>query len=519
MKINDKTARPCPFCPKTFSVEGLKSHLISEHLDLPNSKENKPDEPNFRCEKCDKNFKLEKNYKRHVISLHENEDKENETTVGFNDEFKVIETKQDSPIKGNESRQTLDASKVRTRASNRRQSLPSAMNNPKPKLYSPLALKIFNESKGIEAKQVTPSKGNGTPQVRTRTSTRRQSLPSALNNPKSKLNSSYSPLALKVFKKSAKRNLPTKGNGTPQVRTRTTSFPLAVNNPKLLNSQLALNNDRLTKLLATNSITLIKEQKPSVPANPTIPPKLASILNSKSISIIKASNIQPSRTPNSSVKEPQVTGSKPTTSIAPNTGSFSFKCKACQKEFNQVKALQLHMKVLHSAKYPCKHCKKVFANPIDLKNHVTQSCFKAYQETINKSGTKKKKTNFDCGSCGKVFATVKFLENHTKAYHSKALTFHCFKCGNNYENFSKLVAHISSTHKTSKSDECSWTCPKCDDHFDKELALLIHMGISHPGMTSTEVVKKPNLTKNPRIFQPQIQLKRLTKQEIAQWKQ
>ena len=518
MKINDKTARPCPFCPKTFSVEGLKSHLISEHLDLPNSKENKPDEPNFRCEKCDKNFKLEKNYKRHVISLHENEDKENETTVGFNDEFKVIETKQDSAIKGNERQQTLDAPKVRTRASSR-QSLPLAMNNPKPKLYSPLALKIFNESKGVEAKQVTPSKGNGTPQVKTRTSTRRQSLPSALNNPKSKLNSSYSPLALKVFKKSAKQNIPTKGNGTPQVRTRTTSFPLAVNNPKLLNSQLALNNDRLTKLLATNSITLIKEQKPSVPANPTIPPKLASILNSKSISIIKASNIQPSRTPNSSVKEPQVTGSKPTTSIAPNTGSFSFKCKACQKEFNQVKALQLHMKVLHSAKYPCKHCKKVFANPIDLKNHVTQSCFKAYQETINKSGTKKKKTNFDCGSCGKVFATVKFLENHTKAYHSKALTFHCFKCGNNYEDFSKLVAHISSTHKTSKSNECSWTCPTCDDHFDKELALLIHMGISHPGMTSTEVVKKPNLTKNPRIFQPQIQLKRLTKQEIAQWKQ
>ena len=165
MKINDKTARPCPFCPKTFSVEGLKSHLISEHLDLPNSKEDKPDEPNFRCEKCDKNFKLEKNYKRHIISLHENEDKENETTVGFNDEFKVIETKQDSAIKGNERSGTPQ---VRTRASSR-QSLPLAMNNPKPKLYSPLALKIFNESKGIEAKQVTPSKGNGTPQVRTRT--------------------------------------------------------------------------------------------------------------------------------------------------------------------------------------------------------------------------------------------------------------------------------------------------------------------------------------------------------------
>ena len=60
--------------------------------------------------------------------------------------------------------------------------------------------------------------------------------------------------------------------------------------------------------------------------------------------------------------------------------------------------------------------------------------------------------------------------------------------------------------------------------------MLIHMGISHPGMKSTEVVKKPKLTKNPRIltsdkqvqskvFQPQIQLKRLSKKEIEQWKQ
>ena len=476
MKSANKTARPCPFCPKTFSVEGLKTHLISEHLDLPKSKE---DKPNFRCERCDKNFKLEKNYKRHIISLHENENKENEAEV-FNDEIKVIE----SAIKGNDRRKTLGTPQVGTRASKRRQSLPLASKTSESKLNSPLdlkneRLKLFNGSKGIEAKQ-----GNGTPQVRTRTSKLRQSLPSALKNPK-------------------------------------------------LNSPLALKNERLTKLLATNSITLIKDQRPSVPTTPTVPSKWAAILNSKSISITKSPNVQPSRTPNSSVQvvPPKTKGLKPKTSLTPNAGSFTFKCKTCQREFNQVKALQLHMKVLHSAKYPCKNCKKVFANPIDLKNHVTRSCFKAYQET-NKSGTivaKKKKTNFDCGSCGKSFTNLKFLENHAKAFH-KGLTFHCFKCGNNYENFSKLLSHISLNHKTSKADICSWTCPKCDQHFDKELALLIHMGISHPGMKSTEVVKKPKLTKNPRIltsdkqfqskdFQPQIQLKRLSKKEIEQWKQ
>ena len=172
MKSANKTARPCPFCPKTFSVEGLKTHLISEHLDLPKSKE---DKPNFRCERCDKNFKLEKNYKRHIISLHENENKENEAEV-FNDEIKVIE----SAIKGNDRRKTLGTPQVGTRASKRRQSLPLASKTSESKLNSPLdlkneRLKLFNGSKGIEAKQ-----GNGTPQVRTRTSKLHQRLPSAL---------------------------------------------------------------------------------------------------------------------------------------------------------------------------------------------------------------------------------------------------------------------------------------------------------------------------------------------------
>ena len=425
----EKSARlkPCPFCPKTFSTEGLKAHLISDHLDLNKSKE----KPNFRCDKCDKNFKLEKNYKRHIISLHESDNKENE----------------------------------------------------------------INE---IQAKRRLTL---GTPKLPTRVLTRRQSLPLILNNAKPK------PESLR---------------------------------PKPINSPLATKNSRLTKLLANKSITVVKDQTPkSSPA--VVPSKLAAILKSKSVSITTSPGPAKSQFPKTPKISAPSTEPKPKPNVNTKSGSFSFKCQRCQKEFNQVQALQLHIKEAHGTKYPCKQCQKIFAKPADLKIHATRFCFKSFQGP-NKSGNvakkdpkKSNKNTFDCGTCGKSFTSVKFLENHAKAFH-KGLTFHCFKCGqNNFDSFSKLLTHISLKHKSAeKSGTFSWTCPKCEKYFDKELPLLIHMGITHPEMKSTAKsqvkiqVKRPRLmaknqlnAKEPTIltmdhfqskaFQPQVQLKRLSK--------
>ena len=100
-------------------------------------------------------------------------------------------------------------------------------------------------------------------------------------------------------------------------------------------------------------------------------------------------------------------------------------------------------------KYDCQFCGKMFTQTGSLKRHNVHVHGVA-DEKYQKKGTKQTRQMFDCGVCGKTFATQYMLTNH-KIIHTMVKPFPCKICEKSFNNLGTLSRHKRG-HNTEKKD-------------------------------------------------------------------
>ena len=144
--------------------------------------------------------------------------------------------------------------------------------------------------------------------------------------------------------------------------------------------------------------------------------------------------------------------------------NVQFKCKYCEKAFDQKKALSIHVTKSHKFRpngennlnnlFECKHCDKVFGEEKALNAHVARSHENTYA--------------FKCDSCALAFKLKPELELHRKISHKNNVPTHPFKCDSCVLAFklkTELELHKMIHHEKSnfKCKYCHYTCVKNED--------------------------------------------------------
>lgn len=190
----------------------------------------------------------------------------------------------------------------------------------------------------------------------------------------------------------------------------------------------------------------------------------------------------------------------------------SVRCVICDKEFQAVKKLVVHMNE-HYSNYACDNCDKSFPTARSLKGHeknnhrenVCRVCKETFlnstelyshrvkvhsyvckrrcmfcEETfpsvmalelhkIDVHGVEKK--NFVCNCCGKGFLFAFLLKAHENATHYKERKHACDKCIMIFYTKSELNRHLNTTHVDAKN----FLCTLCDSRFKSKASLTRHL--------------------------------------------
>ena len=86
----------------------------------------------------------------------------------------------------------------------------------------------------------------------------------------------------------------------------------------------------------------------------------------------------------------------------------------------------------------------------------------------------KKVKDMFCDKCDKSFKSNLALDNHTKMYHLKALSYKCDICENSYPSKGKLSVHIQSNHSVTEME-----CTLCEKVFKSAETFNHHTKIIH----------------------------------------
>lgn len=118
-----------------------------------------------------------------------------------------------------------------------------------------------------------------------------------------------------------------------------------------------------------------------------------------------------------------------------------FRCKICQKTFNQKVHYQYHMNRHNNIRnFKCEECGKAFITKTDLKVHmrfhtgqrsyICDICGKSYwmMEHLKAHSLKHTQQKFQCELCQQNFATPKTLKQHMETIHAEEPNFKCEIC-------------------------------------------------------------------------------------------
>ena len=101
-----------------------------------------------------------------------------------------------------------------------------------------------------------------------------------------------------------------------------------------------------------------------------------------------------------------------------------------------------------------------------------------------------------CDTCGKVFTSRRFLNNHLKTKHNQNLvenstSFECGECRSQFNRSHNLLKHLRNQHQSPSAHRCFF----CSTYFAHEKSLHIHERKDH-GLNETKHQKK-NLFLSP----------------------
>ena len=138
----------------------------------------------------------------------------------------------------------------------------------------------------------------------------------------------------------------------------------------------------------------------------------------------------------------------------------NFKCQLCDRVFDGLDLLNLHLRVAHNmkdrvgnsvlsvTKFNCDICKKSFSTNGMLSRHVES---KICQKTFEKVPEKQMLPQFKCGSCVNSFWDSYTLKKHFESVHLKLKKHICDICEMSFGTKDNLVSH-SKIHKRDMSD-------------------------------------------------------------------
>ena len=144
-----------------------------------------------------------------------------------------------------------------------------------------------------------------------------------------------------------------------------------------------------------------------------------------------------------------------------------YRCKPCNKTFEQKKVYLEHNRRLHSKsdyKFVCDECGRGFY----VKGEFT--CHR-----LSHTGVKP----FACGVCNVArFATPGRLNAHL-AKCGKPLAFQCDLCGKHFSSQQSVDVHIAEAHATPGKSK-TWECPLCEDvHYSSQGGWYKHLRNQH----------------------------------------
>ncbi|CAF95339.1 unnamed protein product, partial [Tetraodon nigroviridis] len=219
----------------------------------------------------------------------------------------------------------------------------------------------------------------------------------------------------------------------------------------------------------------------------------------------------------SHVKEKQAAGSaigahNPVDLQSPVSGSSSFKCFACGKDFKFLSKLQRHLKVHTGKPYVCTTCGKAFKDNDELSRHtrihtgekqyVCTTCRKAFKRSYELSRHVRIHTGdkpYVCNTCGKAFTQSTDLSYHVRI-HTGEKPYVCTTCGKAFKQRNALSRHVR-VH----TGEKPYICNTCGKDFRQSANLSSHMRIhtgEKPHICKTcgkEFRLKKNLSSHMRI--------------------
>ena len=143
--------------------------------------------------------------------------------------------------------------------------------------------------------------------------------------------------------------------------------------------------------------------------------------------------------------------------ILPDSPSETW-CPLCEKHYRYLKQ---HMKIHERKPYQCEVCKRNFAEPSQLEEHMRIWHIE--------------EKPFSCSSCGKSFATKPRLKQHMKI-HEEVKQFQCELCERRFTFKSHLKMHMY-THTGERPFKCDE--PGCNAAFSQLIQLKNHKAKHH----------------------------------------
>ena len=160
----------------------------------------------------------------------------------------------------------------------------------------------------------------------------------------------------------------------------------------------------------------------------------------------------------------------------PNTSCSGFVCEICGKGFKQKSNKKTHMTLVHSDErnFVCNICGSRWKRRCDLRRHIRE-VHEGIKPKVSKPSTGKKR--FPCPVCGGMFTE---LQSHMRK-HTGEKPYQCNICERRFAQPNTLVAH-QRTH----TGERPYKCTQCEKTFTQSSHRLTHMKAIHSAERSYE---------------------------------
>ncbi|XP_047464019.1 PR domain zinc finger protein 15 isoform X2 [Mugil cephalus] len=157
-----------------------------------------------------------------------------------------------------------------------------------------------------------------------------------------------------------------------------------------------------------------------------------------------------------------------------------YLCAECGKGMKTKHALRHHMKLHKGIKeYECKQCNRKFAQKVNMLKHYKRH-----------TGIK----DFMCELCGKTFSERTTLETH-KLIHTVGKTWTCATCDKKYLTEYMLQKHVHLTHEKVEAQACHL----CGTKVSTRASMNRHLRRKHPEVVSVRIDEFDDLQENSTI--------------------